>query len=130
MSGRFVAVCPLDELPDGELREFEVPGDDDPIRVVAHSRGELFALSGICPHLGAPLGEGIVDGGLLVCAHHGSAFDCRTGEPVHPPAARPLRRYPVRIEDDTVLVGVDALGRCTCSGERAARPTQASTFPL
>ena len=102
-----MTVCALDELEPGEPRGFEIPGDGDPVRVVGSSGGDLFALSGICPHMGAPLGEGVIEGGLIVCPHHGSAFDCRTGAPVHPPATQPLRVYPVRVENGMVCVGVE-----------------------
>jgi nitrite reductase/ring-hydroxylating ferredoxin subunit len=37
-------------------------------------------LDGTCPHEGGPLGEGMIEGGRVVCPWHSYAFDPRTGE--------------------------------------------------
>ena len=34
----------------------------------------------VCPHAGASLGEGMVDGDFIVCPLHASAYDVRTGD--------------------------------------------------
>jgi len=43
---------------------------------------------------------------VLTCAAHEWAFDARTGCGVNPAAAC-LRRFPVRLDGDTILVKVD-----------------------
>ena len=42
----------------------------------------------------------------IECPLHAGQFDVRTGEPISPPAAEPIAKYPVVIEDDTVYVDV------------------------
>ena len=42
--------------------------------------GELFALDGVCPHQGGPLGEGELIGCVVTCPWHGWQFDVRTGQ--------------------------------------------------
>jgi nitrite reductase (NADH) small subunit len=46
---------------------------------VCNVAGAVYALDGICPHSGGPLGEGALHGSTLVCPWHAWEFDCRTG---------------------------------------------------
>ncbi|RCV49802.1 DUF5914 domain-containing protein [Marinitenerispora sediminis] len=61
--------------------------------------GELRAGPGACPHLGAPLCRGAVDGDRLVCRWHGLALDGHDGA-----VTAGWRPYPVH--DDGVLAWV------------------------
>jgi len=51
-------------------------------RIVAlfNVNGQFFALDGICPHQGGPLGKGWLDGCLITCPWHGWQFDVKTGQ--------------------------------------------------
>ena len=100
----FVRVCRAGEVEDGVPKAFSVAGSEDPRRVLVRVGGELRALSGICPHQGGDLSEGIVEGSVLWCPVHSSGFDCRTGAVVHPPAPGPLRTYEVALDGDDVYV--------------------------
>jgi 3-phenylpropionate/trans-cinnamate dioxygenase ferredoxin subunit len=51
-----------------------------------------------------PLSEGWVEDHTIECALHGSRFDLLTGEPDSPPALRPVRIFPVKVEGEDVLV--------------------------
>ena len=42
--------------------------------------GQFSAISGVCNHVGGPLGEGKLDGDYVVCPWHYWKFHCRTGE--------------------------------------------------
>jgi len=101
-----VRVCSAAEVEDGVPRAFSVEGSDDPRRVLVRADGELFALSGVCPHQGGDLSEGVVERGVLWCPVHSSGFDCKTGAVVHPPAPGPLRTYEVTTDGDDVYVRV------------------------
>ena len=73
----FVRICSVAELPaEGEVTEFTVQGR---ALCVAHVNGGVAVLDGTCPHEGGPLGEGIVEGGRVVCPWHAYAFDLHTG---------------------------------------------------
>ncbi|MEU3985743.1 DUF5914 domain-containing protein [Streptomyces sp. NPDC026672] len=76
--------------------------------------GRLVGGPGVCPHLGAPLGDGPVHCGTLVCRWHGLALD----------GSRSAGWEPLPVYDDGVLVWVrlDAVG-----GEH---PTHAPVVPL
>jgi 3-phenylpropionate/trans-cinnamate dioxygenase ferredoxin subunit len=99
----WIAVCPADELPPGEMklvsRGLLAAG-------VYNLDGELCALEDRCSHDDGPLCEGDWDPaeGIVVCPRHGANFDIRTGEPLTLPAFEPVETYPVRIESGTVEV--------------------------
>jgi len=42
--------------------------------------GRFSAISGVCNHVGGPLGEGKLDGDYVVCPWHYWKFHCRSGE--------------------------------------------------
>jgi nitrite reductase (NADH) small subunit len=92
----------VDALPAGECGEY-VAGD----RIVAlfNVEGKFYALDGICPHQGGPLGKGFLDGCIVTCPWHGFQFDVTTGQHqtskslVHP-------SFPVKVEDGGVWVEV------------------------
>lgn len=70
-------VADIDEMPAGTGREFVVAD-----RVVALFRvgDEFYAMDGICPHAGGPLGEGYLSGTRVTCPWHGWQFDVQTGQ--------------------------------------------------
>jgi len=73
----FVAVCKIDDLPPGEVRQFKVNGRE--IALARVSTGDCYAVDGRCTHLRGPLGEGTLDGTTLTCPWHGSQFDVTSG---------------------------------------------------
>lgn len=72
---------------------------------IYNHRGEMRALDDICSHRGANLGAGCLDGDHVMCPLHGWAFDVRTGACSTNPN-RPVKVYPVRVENGEVLVGL------------------------
>ncbi len=103
MEDGFVRVASLAEVPEGELRCFELRE----ARIgVAHVENELFAFGDECPHEGCSLAEGGLGEGeeTVVCPCHGSEFDLRTGEPIAGPALDPVPVYPIRVRDGWIEV--------------------------
>ena len=90
-----------------------------PLRVQAGSeevilirQGDLVhAYQAHCPHEGAPLDEGALCGGLLVCPWHKAAFAVDEGAVCEPPALADLRRYPVQVKNGEILVDDQPLPR-------------------
>jgi 3-phenylpropionate/trans-cinnamate dioxygenase ferredoxin subunit len=89
----FVRACALSDIPDNGILSVEV--DHDEIAIV-RTEGEVFAIRDWCSHAAVPLSEGEVDG-----------FDLRTGKPTGLPATQPVPVYPVKIEGDDVLIGIE-----------------------
>src|SRR5213080_3501813 len=66
---------------------------------------EVYAVDNRCPHMGFPLHRGTLCDGILTCHWHHARFDLATGG-TFDQFADELRRFPVEIDGDTVLVDV------------------------
>jgi len=75
MSWRGTGVA-LDTLLPGTTRELLVGGSSV---VLARVGPLVFAVDGVCPHLGGVLGEGSLSGRRLSCPVHGAVFDVGSG---------------------------------------------------
>ena len=73
---------------------------------LSYRDGQFSAISGVCNHVGGPLGEGTLDGDYVTCPWHYWKFHHRTGlgEPGFEEDAVPA--YPVKIENGRVLVDI------------------------
>ena len=92
----------LDELSETEGRRLEV-GDHE---IALFRRGaQVFAIGDSCPHMGASLSEGFLDGNCVVCPWHGWTFDLESGaSPFEPDSRIPV--YRAVIENGEVYVEV------------------------
>ena len=102
-----VRLCTVSDVPDGEVRRFEV--DHRPIAVVNLGDEGFRAVDAICSHAHYFLDEGEVDVDLetIECPKHGSTFDLNTGKPRTLPATVPVQVFPVKIENDDILIEVN-----------------------
>jgi 3-phenylpropionate/trans-cinnamate dioxygenase ferredoxin component len=104
-----VRVGALAEIPEGEMRAYDVPIG----RVaVAHVEYRLFAFSDECTHAGCVLSEGTFDDrtALITCPSDESVFDAETGEPVEGPAKDPLRLFAAEVVDGWIEVTLEPVG--------------------
>lgn len=67
--------------------------------------GEICALENQCPHRGASLGDGTVEGHTVFCPLHGWQFDLKTGACLDKPD-RPAASLPVRVVDGRIEVAL------------------------
>ena len=88
--------------PDNEAKEF--PCGDKTI-CVANVNGTISAMDNVCLHRGGPLGQGMIEGGKVVCPWHGWQWDPKTGVSAQNPNAK-VAVYPVKIENGDVLVEI------------------------
>ena len=72
----FVEAARLDEVPPGKSVSITIEGKPVGLFNVA---GQIYAIDDICPHAGASLGLGKLNGGIVTCAHHGMKIDVVTG---------------------------------------------------
>ena len=91
-----------DEVPPGSLIEVE---RDGAVYAICNVNGETRALSGVCPHQGGPLGEGVLNGDTISCPWHMWEFNSGTGactfnEKVSIPV------FPVRVQGSEILVEI------------------------
>jgi len=90
-----VRVCTVDDVADGALRAFAVPGVTWPV-IVTRIDGDLVAFPGVCPHEDVALAGGELRDGVITCPGHAYQFDLRTGRCQHD-AQLELRRYPITL---------------------------------
>jgi nitrite reductase (NADH) small subunit len=86
--------------PENEAREFPC---GQKVVCVANVGGTVTVMDNVCLHRGGPLGQGMIEGGKVVCPWHGWAYDPNTGEAAHNPAAK-VAVYPLKIEGEDVMV--------------------------
>jgi len=99
----YVRIASTADLPpDGEARELVA---DEKTICVANCEGALSAMDNVCLHRGGPLGQGVVEGGKVICPWHGWQYDPKTGAAAHNPAAK-VAVYPIKVEGDDVLVEI------------------------
>ena len=101
---QFVAM--LADMVEGRPRRIEVGVAK--VMLLLH-RGEVRAFGAECPHAKAPLDQGAVCDGRLVCPWHKATFSLDDGALLEPPALDPLVRYPVRVDGGAVMVGADPI---------------------
>jgi 3-phenylpropionate/trans-cinnamate dioxygenase ferredoxin component len=106
------------QVPEGVIRRMFV-GEVE--IAVSRRDGAVYATSNYCSHLDCVLSSGKVTEEGLLCSCHGSVFDYETGEPLSPPATRPITVFPVREEDGRIRVGVDEELAKAAMRRRAAR---------
>ena len=88
------------DLPPGEAKYVIAEGT---ALALVNVEGTFYAVDNDCPHQGAPLGDGFLDGYLITCPLHAWQFDVRTGEmPDHPKFC--VKTYPVTVVDGELFV--------------------------
>jgi 3-phenylpropionate/trans-cinnamate dioxygenase ferredoxin component len=99
----YVSVAKASDLEDGEIRVFDIDGQ---IIAVACVEGSFYAFDDTCTHEMCSLSEGDLDGTTVICPCHEGEYDITTGEVLDGPPPEPIATYPVRVEDDEILVEV------------------------
>ncbi|MHB8449611.1 MAG: Rieske (2Fe-2S) protein [Mycobacteriales bacterium] len=88
-AGRLGLVTTVSDTPVGPVALFRVDG-------------RLSVIADCCPHAGAELAHGDLDGAVLTCPRHGSQFHVGTGERLRGPADDPVGCWRV-VEDSGQL---------------------------
>ncbi|MEV7971570.1 non-heme iron oxygenase ferredoxin subunit [Cellulomonas sp. NPDC089187] len=100
--------CYTADIPEAGALRVELEGESGVVEVavVRAEDGTLHAISDICSHGAVSLSDGEVEDCTVECWLHGSRFDLKTGEPLGPPAVRPVPVYPLTVDGERVLVDV------------------------
>ena len=99
-AGSRTKVADVAEVGDGQARVVEVDGRSVAVFNVA---GHFYAIDNVCPHRGGPLGEGDVEGAIVVCPWHGWRWDVTTGANANNPAVK-MACFPVSVDNGAVFV--------------------------
>jgi naphthalene 1,2-dioxygenase system ferredoxin subunit len=107
MDLNWLPLARTDEVPAGDVRTFAADGTEVALYQVD---GEFFATSAYCTHGFARLSDGFLEGFEIECPLHQGRFDVRDGRPLCPPLTEAVKSFPVRVENDTVLIGLPLTG--------------------
>jgi len=99
----YVTVAKVGSIPEGRGDSFNVRG-----RMVAvfHEDGNYFAIDDLCPHMGASLGAGPVNQGVVTCPWHAWRFKVCDGTWCDNPRLK-VDAFDVRVEGDEIQVRVE-----------------------
>lgn len=96
-------ICASEALPEGGRASKMT---EDALIVVFRVEGALYAIDARCPHVGAPMDEGFLEGTVLTCPFHGARFDIATGQTINGPAYSELETLDVFERDGEVYVNI------------------------
>lgn len=100
--GQLVTVGKVGDIPDGGSVVVELGGKDV---AVFHVGGAYYAIEDRCPHAGASLSGGYVDGLVVTCPWHYWRFRLTDGAWADNPRIK-TGCYAVRVEGDEIKVEV------------------------
>ncbi len=109
-------IAAFDEIAEGSMRKIEIDGR---ALLLARAGGVCHVIDNVCPHAGAPLDEGVLDGDVVICPWHKAAFSVVTGKNLEPPAVDDVARFDVRVENGRVLVAKDDAAPRACAATSA-----------
>lgn len=96
-------VCQTHELSNGDLRRVKV--GSTPV-LLARYQDNFYALGAFCSHSGAPLDQGLMNRGRIVCPWHMAIYDAETGHKCEPPGLDDLTRYQLIVDGEDIIVEV------------------------
>ena len=106
----FIRVADRSKLTKGNKMMVSLEGQEI---LLANINGSFYATQNKCPHMGASLYDGRLEGNNIICPRHGSVFDLTNGKAVESGTllfvkvkVRDLKSFPVKVEGNDILVGI------------------------
>ena len=112
-----VVTVPVSEVAPDKPTAIRV--DEDLTVAICHVQGTYYALENKCPHKGAPLADGVVEGNLIVCPKHHLKFDVATGRCTMPRHLR-VQTFSVSQEGDVLQIHVPPADQPVASDDSPA----------
>lgn len=101
MPDNWIDVIAVDAVPVADVTAVTVNGHDIALYEV---EGEIHATANVCTHGAARMSDGFLEGREIECPLHQGKFDVCTGKALCAPLTEDIRVYPVRIENQRVMV--------------------------
>ena len=116
---KYVKVMSEEDLPIG--KSAIISAGEDEIALFNY-KGKYYAVANKCPHRGAPLGEGRIEEGIVICPNHEWRFKLENGANMQNPELF-IPTYPVKVKNENIYIGLE--------GERGniAYGKKATTLP-
>ncbi len=112
----WIEICATDDVPRLEGRRVVVR--DYYIGVFNTDEG-FFAIGDVCPHMGGPLHDGMVENCVVACPLHARTIDLKSGEVTNDDLSRVLT-FPVKAENGVVYLDASILPEETSAQEEGA----------
>ena len=97
----FVKAANVNDVKQGQGKTITVNGVEI---ALFNLDGNFYAIDNTCPHRGGPLGEGMLDDGIVTCPLHGWKFNVTTGKNVSLPVD--VKKFEVKVEGEDVFVDI------------------------
>ena len=96
----WVRAASVSEIASGECKTVNVQGK---ALALYNVNGTFACTDNTCLHRGGPLGEGMLDGGVVTCPWHGWQYNVKSGA-CYVNNALTLKTYPTKTEGNDVMV--------------------------
>ncbi|HIE42229.1 MAG TPA: Rieske (2Fe-2S) protein [Nitrospinaceae bacterium] len=93
----------VEDLPIG--KSAIISAGEDEIALFNY-KGKYYAVANKCPHRGAPLGEGRIEEGIVICPNHEWRFKLENGANMQNPELF-IPTYPVKVRNENIYIGLE-----------------------
>jgi NAD(P)H-dependent nitrite reductase small subunit len=113
---KYVKIMSEEELPIG--KSAIISAGEDEIALFNY-KGNYYAVANKCPHRGAPLGEGRIEEGIVICPNHEWRFKLENGANMQNPELF-IPTYPVKVKNDNIYIGLEGESGNIAYGKKAS----------
>ena len=113
---KYVKVMSEEDLPIG--KSAIISAGEDEIALFNY-KGKYYAVANKCPHRGAPLGEGRIEEGIVICPNHEWRFKLENGANMQNPELF-IPIYPVKVRNENIYIGLEGESGNIAYGKKAS----------
>jgi len=113
---KYVKVMSEEDLPTG--KSAIISAGEDEIALFNY-KGKYYAVANKCPHRGAPLGEGRIEEGIVICPNHEWRFKLESGANMQNPELF-IPTYPVKVKNENIYIGLEGESGNIAYGKKAS----------
>ena len=113
---KYVKVMSEEDLPIG--KSAIISAGEDEIALFNY-KGKYYAVTNKCPHRGAPLGEGRIEEGIVICPNHEWRFKLESGANMQNPELF-ISTYPVKVKNENIYIGLEGESGNIAYGKKAS----------
>ena len=113
---KYVKVMSEEDLPIG--KSAIISAGEDEIALFNY-KGNYYAVANKCPHRGAPLGEGRIEEGIVICPNHEWRFKLESGANMQNQELF-IPTYPVKVKNENIYIGLEGESGNIAYGKKAS----------
>ena len=101
MEKKFIPVCAIDDVAEGQMKKISTPQGDI---LLANVDGSFHAVADLCTHEEVSLYLGCLRGKTIECSLHSGTFDITTGKALSDPVEKDLETFQTRVDKGEVFL--------------------------